>query len=92
MLCCRGDTVSKVTSARRKIDLRIVDHNGDMEFSHSEFARVATPAKLTKDRSKCLRTNQSVLNNYLKNYISHEAVSNSLVLGLQGAGKDHWHL
>jgi len=68
----RGDTVCKGT--RRKIDLRIICREKDIELSHSECARMITRIKITKDRSKSLRTNKHVLDKYLINSLSEEAV------------------
>ncbi|CAG8652113.1 2729_t:CDS:2, partial [Paraglomus occultum] len=78
-----GDTVCKGT--RRKIDLRIICREKDIELSHSECARMITRIKITKDRSKSLRTNKHVLNKYLINSLSEEAVGDSVVIGLQFA-------
>lgn len=44
-------------------------------------------SKITKDRSKCLRTNKCVLDKYLMNDLPEEVVEDSAVLGLQFAGK-----
>ena len=43
--------------------MRVVSHGIDL--SHSECAQSMTPAKAVRDRSKCLRTNQCVLNRFL---------------------------
>lgn len=83
----RGETVCR--TSRQKIDLRIVCREKGMELSHSECARAVTRTKVTKDRSKCLRTNKCVLDKYLMNNLSEEAVEDSAVLGLQFAGKTH---
>ncbi|CAG8440802.1 2160_t:CDS:2 [Ambispora leptoticha] len=57
-----GETVSKATSAGRKIDLQIThrdkNQGKNVELSHS---RRITSTKLINDCSKCLRTNKSVL-------------------------------
>ncbi|CAG8587124.1 4872_t:CDS:10 [Funneliformis mosseae] len=80
-----GETVSKATSAGRKIDLQIKCQEGDMELSHSECARSTTRVKLIKDRSKCLRTNKCVLDQFLKHNLSEDMVENSAIFGLQFA-------
>ncbi|CAI2187739.1 19611_t:CDS:10, partial [Funneliformis geosporum] len=87
-----GETVSKSTSAGRKIDLQIITQEGNIELSHSECARYATRVKVIMDRSKCLRTNKCVLDQYLKNDLSEDMVENSAILGLQLAGKALYHL
>ena len=87
---CRGETVSKVTTVGRKIDLQIIYRHGkNMELSHSECARRTSPSKIINDRSKCLRTNKSVLDQYLSYdiYWSDEIIENSAVIGLQLASK-----
>jgi len=58
----------------------------DIELSHSEFARKATPVKIIKDRSKCLRTNKCILDTYLLHNLSEEAIEDSTFYGLQSAG------
>ncbi|RUS27115.1 hypothetical protein BC938DRAFT_483694 [Jimgerdemannia flammicorona] len=45
----------------------------NVELSHSECARLATPAKLIRDRSKCLRTNKCILDANLRHEISDKA-------------------
>jgi len=82
----RGETVSKST-LNRKIDLRILTAKDDIELSHSEFARKATPVKIIKDRSKCLRTNKCILDTYLLRNLPEEAVEDSIFYGIQSAGK-----
>ncbi|CAJ0879816.1 14972_t:CDS:2, partial [Entrophospora sp. SA101] len=81
-----GETVSRVALAR-KIDLQIIYRSGNKELSHSEAARSTTPNKVIKDRSKCMRTNKCILDQYLMHDLSKEAVDDSAVLGLQLAGK-----
>ncbi|CAG8769858.1 30260_t:CDS:2, partial [Racocetra persica] len=82
-----GETVSKATAVGRKIDLQVIcrgKYQGKIvELSHSECARRTTSAKIISDRSKCLRTNKSVLNNYLSHDLSDEIIKNSAVIGLQ---------
>ncbi|CAJ0884593.1 15930_t:CDS:2, partial [Entrophospora sp. SA101] len=77
-----GETVSRVALAR-KIDLQIIYRSGNKELSHSEAARSTTPNKVIKDRSKCMRTNKCILDQYLMHDLSKEAVDDSAVLGLQ---------
>lgn len=86
MYICRGETVSKST-LNRKIDLRVLTTKNDIGLSHSEFARKATPVKIIKDRSKCLRTNKCILDTYLLNKLPEEAIEDSTFYGLQSAGK-----
>ncbi|CAG8704759.1 8821_t:CDS:2 [Acaulospora morrowiae] len=82
-----GETVSKATTVGRKIDLQIIyrgkSQGKDVELSHSECARRTNPTKIINDRSKCLRTNKSVLDNYLSHDLSDEIIENSAVIGLQ---------
>ncbi|CAB5358532.1 unnamed protein product [Rhizophagus irregularis] len=80
-----GETVSKST-LNRKIDLRVLTAKDDIELSHSEFARKATPVKIIKDRSKCLRTNKCILDTYLLRNLPEEAVEDSIFYGIQSAG------
>ncbi|CAG8738888.1 4716_t:CDS:1, partial [Ambispora leptoticha] len=42
-----------------------------------------TPTKLINDRSKFLRTNKSVLDQYLSHDLPDEMIENSAVIGLQ---------
>ncbi|RIA87470.1 hypothetical protein C1645_827748 [Glomus cerebriforme] len=81
--CCRKETVFKSILAGRKIDLQIITQEGNIELSHSKCARYAIRVKVIKDRSKCLRTNKCVLDQYLKNDFSENMVKNSAILGLQ---------
>ncbi|POG79258.1 hypothetical protein GLOIN_2v1765777 [Rhizophagus irregularis DAOM 181602=DAOM 197198] len=81
----RGETVSKST-LNRKIDLRVLTAKDDIELSHSEFARKATPVKIIKDRSKCLRTNKCILDTYLLRNLPEEAVEDFIFYGIQSAG------
>ncbi|RUS21643.1 hypothetical protein BC937DRAFT_91989 [Endogone sp. FLAS-F59071] len=81
----KSDIQKIMEASRRKIDLRIVCREKDMDLSHSECARAVTRTKVTKDRSKCLRTNKCILDRYLMNNLSEEAVEDSAVLGLQFA-------
>jgi len=87
----RGETVSKATAVCRKIDLKITcrgkNQGKNVELSHSECARRTTPAKIINDRSKCLRANKSVLDQYLSHDLSDEVIENSVTIGLQLAGK-----
>lgn len=62
-----------------------------MELSHSVCAQMITCTKITKDRSKCLRTNKLVLDKYLMNSLSEKAVQDFIVIGLQFAGKSFIH-
>ncbi|CAB4492199.1 unnamed protein product [Rhizophagus irregularis] len=80
-----GETVSKST-LNRKIDLRVLTAKDDIELLHSEFARKATPVKIIKDRSKCLRTNKCILDTYLLRNLPEEAVEDSIFYGIQSAG------
>ena len=82
----RGETTSKPTISR-KIDLRVLTVDSDTDLSHSEFARKATPLKIIKGRSKCLRANKCILDQYLMNDLPEEAVEDSTIFGLQSAGK-----
>lgn len=85
---CRGETVSKATAEyRRKIDLRIVHKFKGIELSHSECAKTPTPAKAVRDRSKCLRTQKCVLDKFLEEDLSDNAVKDSTILGIQFAGE-----
>ncbi|CAB4418077.1 unnamed protein product [Rhizophagus irregularis] len=70
----------------RKIDLRVLTAKDDIELSHSEFARKATPVKIIKDRSKCPRTNKCILDTYLLRNLPEEAVEDSIFYGIQSAG------
>ncbi|CAJ0884380.1 14102_t:CDS:2, partial [Entrophospora sp. SA101] len=79
-----GETVSKATKSR-KIDLRVLTVDS-IELSHSECARAATTIKIIKDRSKCLRTNKCILDQYLMHDLSEDAVKDSTFFGLQLAG------
>ncbi|CAG8462094.1 2199_t:CDS:10, partial [Paraglomus occultum] len=86
IVCLRwGETMFKTASARRIIDLRVVCHGQNLELSHSECARATTPSKAVRDRSKCLRTNQCILNEFLRQDISEDDAENSVVFGLQFA-------
>ncbi|CAG8711578.1 13080_t:CDS:2, partial [Dentiscutata heterogama] len=82
-----GETVSKATAVGRKIDLQVICRGKNqgkiVELSHSECARRTTPTKIISDRSKCLRTNKSVLDKYLSHDLSDEIIKNSAVIGLQ---------
>ncbi|RHZ59671.1 hypothetical protein Glove_362g76 [Diversispora epigaea] len=82
-----GETVSKATAVGRKIDLQVTCRGKNqgkiVELSHSECARRTTPTKIISDRSKCLRTNKSVLDKYLLHDLSDEIIKNSAVIGLQ---------
>ncbi|CAG8687294.1 2273_t:CDS:10 [Dentiscutata erythropus] len=79
-----GESVSQVTNdSRRKIDLCIRTEDGTKELSHSECAREATFIKILKDRSKSLRTNKCILNNYLENNILDETLEDTAIFGLQ---------
>ena len=84
---CRGETVSKVSAACRKIDLKIETRGQCIELSHTECARAPTPAKIVRDRSKILRTNKCILDKYLGRNISGQAVEDSAVFAFQFAGK-----
>uniref|UniRef100_U9TAL3 Uncharacterized protein n=1 Tax=Rhizophagus irregularis (strain DAOM 181602 / DAOM 197198 / MUCL 43194) TaxID=747089 RepID=U9TAL3_RHIID len=68
------------------IDLRVLTAKDDIELSHSEFARKATPVKIIKDRSKCLRTNKCILDTYLLRNLPEEAVEDFIFYGIQSAG------
>ena len=59
----------------------------DIELSRSEFARKAIRVKVTKDRSRCLRTNKCVLDQYLMHDLGEDAIEDSTVLRLQMAGE-----
>ncbi|CAG8720116.1 2370_t:CDS:2, partial [Funneliformis caledonium] len=63
----------------------IICREKNIELSHSECARMITRIKITKDRSKSLRTNKRVFDKYLINSLSEEAVEDSVVIGLQFA-------
>ncbi|CAI2181550.1 18643_t:CDS:10 [Funneliformis geosporum] len=82
-----GETVSKATTVGRKIDLKIMyrgkNQGKNVELSHSECARRTNSTKIINDRSKCLRTNKSVLDQYLSHDLSDEIIENSAVIGLQ---------
>ncbi|CAG8524776.1 1347_t:CDS:10 [Ambispora gerdemannii] len=82
-----GETVSKATAVGRKIDLQVTCRRKNrgkiVELSHSECARRTTPTKIINDRSKCLRTNKFVLDQYLSHDLSDEITENSAVIGLQ---------
>ncbi|CAG8605364.1 11324_t:CDS:10, partial [Diversispora eburnea] len=79
-----GESVSQVTNdSRRKIDLCIRTEDGTKELSHSECAREATFIKILKDRSKSLRTNKCILNNFLESNILDEALEDTAIFGLQ---------
>ncbi|KAF0524784.1 hypothetical protein F8M41_014947 [Gigaspora margarita] len=82
-----GETVSKATAVGRKIDLQVIcrgkNQGKTVELSHSECARRTTPNKIIGDRSKCFRTNKSVLDKYLSHDLSDEIIKNSAVIGLQ---------
>ncbi|CAG8496326.1 859_t:CDS:10 [Paraglomus occultum] len=84
-----GETLSTAsTERRRKIDLRIVHRYKDIELSHSECAKAPTPVKAIRDRSKCLRTAKTILDKFLLEDLSDEAVKDSTILGIQFAGLD----
>jgi hypothetical protein len=94
IICSFCNTIGEIQFSRelvRKIDLRVICREKDMELSHSECARMITHVKITTDRSKCLRTNKRVLDKYLMNSLSEEAVEDSMVIGLQFAGKPFTH-
>ncbi|CAG8851112.1 19685_t:CDS:1, partial [Gigaspora margarita] len=80
-----GETVSKVTTVGRKIDLQIIyrgkNQGQNVELSHSECARRTNPTKIINDRSKYLRTNKSVLDQFLSHDLSDEIIKNSAVIG-----------
>ncbi|CAG8802116.1 20277_t:CDS:2, partial [Dentiscutata erythropus] len=82
-----GETVSKVMTVGRKINLQIIYRGKNLgknvELSHSECARRTNPTKIINDRSKCLRTNKSVLDQFLSHNLSDEIIKNSAVIGLQ---------
>ncbi|RHZ75721.1 hypothetical protein Glove_212g51 [Diversispora epigaea] len=80
-----SETVFKSTVCR-KIDLRILTIDNNIELSHSEFASNAKLLKIIKDHSKCIRTNKCILDTYLMHNLSGEAVENSTFYGLQSAG------
>ncbi|CAJ0903155.1 10456_t:CDS:2 [Entrophospora sp. SA101] len=81
-----GETMSYVMSdCCRKIDLRFVHKAKGLELSHSECAKVPTPAKAVHDRSKFLQTLKGVLDNLLKEDLSDDEVQNSKILGNQFA-------
>ncbi|RIA92730.1 hypothetical protein C1645_820229 [Glomus cerebriforme] len=81
-----GETFSKTSTARRRIDLRIETRNRHIELCHIECARAPTPAKTVRDRSKTLRTNKSILDNYLRFDISDEVAENSAIYAFQFSG------
>ncbi|CAG8614951.1 1449_t:CDS:10 [Funneliformis caledonium] len=81
-----GETVSKASTALRKIDLRIETRRKCIELSHTECARAPTPAKIVRDRSKILRTNKCILDKYLRRNLSDQDVENSAVFAFQFAG------
>ncbi|CAJ0843880.1 10318_t:CDS:10 [Entrophospora sp. SA101] len=64
---------------------RFEDQNS-RELSHIECAQAPTPAKIVRDRSKILRTNKCILDNYLRLNIPDQDVENSAVLAFQFAG------
>ncbi|CAG8556278.1 6973_t:CDS:2, partial [Scutellospora calospora] len=80
-----GETIPRPT-VNRKIDLRVLSIDNNIDLSHSEFARKATPVKVIKDRSKCIRTNKCILDTYLMHNLPEEAIENSTFYGLQSAG------
>lgn len=82
----RGETIAKTSTARRRIDLRIETRNRHIELCHIECARAPTPAKIVLDRSKNLRTNKSILDNYLRFNISDEAAEDSAIYAFQFSG------
>ncbi|CAG8801774.1 27757_t:CDS:2, partial [Gigaspora margarita] len=82
-----GETVSKTSTACRKIDLRIETREKHIELSHTECSKAPTPAKIVRDRSKILRTNKCVLDNYLRWDIPDQAVEDSAVFAFQFAVK-----
>ncbi|CAG8590631.1 9227_t:CDS:10, partial [Funneliformis mosseae] len=69
-----GETVSKASTACRKIDLKIETRGQCIELSHTECARSPTPAKIC------------ILDNILKRNISDQAVEDSAVFAFQFAG------
>ncbi|KAG9286892.1 hypothetical protein G9A89_012442 [Geosiphon pyriformis] len=69
-----GEMVSKATSA---------GCSNDVELSHSECARASTPSKAVRDGSKCLHSNQCVLNKYLKKNILIDEAENLVIFGFQ---------
>ncbi|CAG8480152.1 4761_t:CDS:10 [Paraglomus brasilianum] len=81
-----GETVTRAAVQPRKIDMRIVHRTRHIELSHTECARLLTPAKAIGDRSKCLRTLKCVLDMYLAEDISDDAANDSTIMGLQFAG------
>ncbi|CAG8714443.1 9404_t:CDS:2, partial [Racocetra fulgida] len=72
-------------TVNRKIDLRVLSIDSNVDLSHSEFACKATPIKVIKDRSKCIRTNKCILDAYLMHNLPEEAIENSTFYGLQSA-------
>ncbi|CAG8587558.1 9675_t:CDS:10, partial [Scutellospora calospora] len=80
-----GETIPRPT-VNRKIYLRVLSIDNNVDLSHSEFARKATPVKVIKDRSKCIRTNKCILDTYLMHNLPEEAIENSTFYGLQSAG------
>ncbi|KAF0501117.1 hypothetical protein F8M41_020136 [Gigaspora margarita] len=79
-----GETIPPTMN--RKIDLRVLSTDNKLDLSHSEFACKATPVKIIKDRSKCIRTNKCILDTYLTHNLPKEAIENSTFYGLQSAG------
>ncbi|CAG8652744.1 4127_t:CDS:2, partial [Paraglomus occultum] len=81
-----GETMSKVTSKSRKIDMRIVHRVRGIELSHTECARFPTPVKAVRDRAKLLRTNKCILDHYLMEDPTLASTDETVVFGLQFAG------
>src|SRR2546429_408047 len=82
---CRGKTVSKVSAACRKIDLKIETRGQCIELSHTECAQAPIPAKIVRDHSEILPTNKCILDKYLGRNISDQAVEDSAVFAFQFA-------
>ncbi|KAF0342992.1 hypothetical protein F8M41_016053 [Gigaspora margarita] len=80
-----SETIPRLT-VNKKIDLRVLSTDNNVDLSHSEFAYKATPVKVIEDRSKFIRTNKCILDIYLMHNLPEEAIENSTFYGLQSAG------
>ncbi|CAG8538295.1 14510_t:CDS:10 [Funneliformis caledonium] len=79
-----GETVSKST-LNRKIDLRVLTAKGDIELSHSEFARKATPVKIIKDRRSCRKFHFGIQSAGLEGQLfAIDLLDNGLYFSLDG--------
>ena len=67
--------------------MRIVHKARGVELSHTECARFPTPAKVVHDRAKLLWTNKCILDHYLMEDPMLASTDETVVFGLQFAGK-----